>query len=76
MHVKICGVTRPDDARFAAEAGEPDKEGERKLRARGLDLVADNAWNEGAVLGPRVEAWRGIDLVVFFEKGVIVPDRA
>jgi len=27
---------------FAAEAGEPDAEGERKLRARGLDLVVAN----------------------------------
>ncbi len=27
-----------------------------------LDLVADNAWNEGAVLGPETAEWRGIDL--------------
>jgi 2-keto-4-pentenoate hydratase len=27
-----------------------------------LGLVADNAWNEGAVLGAPVQDWRGIDL--------------
>ena len=27
-----------------------------------LDLIADNAWNEGAVLGAPVKDWRGIDL--------------
>lgn len=32
------------------------------LAARGLELIADNAWNEGAVLGARVQDWRGIDL--------------
>jgi len=32
------------------------------LAARGFDMVADNAWNEGAVLGPRVRDWRSIDL--------------
>ncbi len=34
------------------------------LAARGLDLIADNAWNEGAVLGARIEDWRRIDLAV------------
>ncbi|MSQ55298.1 MAG: hypothetical protein EXR31_08030 [Betaproteobacteria bacterium] len=32
------------------------------LAARGLDLIADNAWNEGVVLGARIQDWRGIDL--------------
>lgn len=32
------------------------------LPARGLELAADNAWNEGAVLGAPVEDWRTIDL--------------
>lgn len=32
------------------------------LAARGLELAADNAWNEGAVLGAPVEDWRRIDL--------------
>jgi 2-keto-4-pentenoate hydratase len=27
-----------------------------------LDLICDNAWNEGAVLGYPVEAWREVDL--------------
>jgi 2-keto-4-pentenoate hydratase len=27
-----------------------------------LHLICDNAWNEGAVLGKPVEAWRGLDL--------------
>ncbi len=32
------------------------------LSSNVLGLVADNAWNEGAVLGTPVEDWRGIDL--------------
>jgi 2-keto-4-pentenoate hydratase len=32
------------------------------LRASPLDLIADNAWNEGAVLGHPVKDWRAIDL--------------
>jgi 2-keto-4-pentenoate hydratase len=32
------------------------------LASRGLELAADNAWNEGAVLGAPVRAWRDIDL--------------
>lgn len=27
-----------------------------------LDLICDNAWNEGAVLGAPVKEWRGVDL--------------
>jgi 2-keto-4-pentenoate hydratase len=32
------------------------------LPAHGLNMIADNAWNEGAVLGERVTDWRHIDL--------------
>ncbi|HET9736419.1 MAG TPA: fumarylacetoacetate hydrolase family protein [Burkholderiales bacterium] len=32
------------------------------LGSRGLELAADNAWNEGAVLGQPVEDWHAIDL--------------
>lgn len=32
------------------------------LASRGLELAADNAWNEGAVLGQPVEDWRAVDL--------------
>ena len=32
------------------------------LPARGLELAADNAWNEGAVLGAPVAGWRALDL--------------
>lgn len=32
------------------------------LPANGLMLVADNAWNEGAVLGPPIADWRHLDL--------------
>lgn len=32
------------------------------LAARALELAADNAWNEGAVLGAPVADWRGLDL--------------
>lgn len=32
------------------------------LNAHGLQLVADNAWNEGAVLGERRTDWRSLDL--------------
>jgi 2-keto-4-pentenoate hydratase len=38
------------DADYAALAGHP------------LALVADNAWNEGAVLGAPVRDWKDIDL--------------
>jgi len=32
------------------------------LSARALELAADNAWNEGAVLGAPVAGWRSLDL--------------
>lgn len=34
----------------------------KQLALHPLDLVADNSWNEGAVLGAPVKDWRGIDL--------------
>ncbi|MGH8705523.1 MAG: 2-keto-4-pentenoate hydratase [Burkholderiales bacterium] len=33
-----------------------------KLKANALMLIADNAWNEGAVLGTPVRDWKSIDL--------------
>jgi len=33
-----------------------------KLKDNALMLIADNAWNEGAVLGDPVRDWKGIDL--------------
>jgi len=33
-----------------------------KLARHPLELIADNAWNEGAVLGAPVKDWKGIDL--------------
>jgi 2-keto-4-pentenoate hydratase len=32
------------------------------LASRGLELAADNAWNEGAVIGKPLEDWRAVDL--------------
>jgi 2-keto-4-pentenoate hydratase len=34
----------------------------KQLAQHPLDLVADNSWNEGAVLGDPVKDWRAIDL--------------
>src|SRR6185503_19173784 len=33
-----------------------------ELSRHPLDLICDNAWNEGAVLGYPIEAWRAVDL--------------
>lgn len=33
-----------------------------QLSKHPFELIADNGWNEGAVLGTRVENWKGIDL--------------
>jgi 2-keto-4-pentenoate hydratase len=33
-----------------------------QLARHPLELIADNGWNEGAVLGVPVESWRGLDL--------------
>ncbi len=33
-----------------------------QLPGNALMLIADNAWNEGAVLGSPVRDWRGLDL--------------
>lgn len=40
-----------DYARFGADGGAPAR-----------SLAADNAWNDGAVIGPWVADWRGLDL--------------
>jgi len=32
------------------------------LRRRPLELIADNAWNEGVVLGAAAKGWQGVDL--------------
>lgn len=32
------------------------------LKGNALSLIADNAWNEGAVLGKPVRSWKGMDL--------------
>ena len=34
----------------------------KALCAHPLDLIADNAWNEGAILGPPLANWRNLDL--------------
>ena len=34
----------------------------RELAKHPLELIADNAWNEGAVLGAPLEDWRALDL--------------
>jgi len=43
-----------------------------KLHGHPLMLVADNAWNEGAVLGEPVQAWQEIDLAAL--TGVVSVD--
>ena len=35
-----------------------------QLRKRPLELIADNAWNEGAVLGAPAKNWKSVDLAV------------
>ena len=44
------------------------------LWAHGLQLIADNAWNEGAVLGERRTDWRSLDLGA--ARGVVRVDGA
>jgi 2-keto-4-pentenoate hydratase len=40
-----------------------DRDADYKVLPRHpLELIADNCWNEGAVLGTPVSDWRGIDL--------------
>jgi 2-keto-4-pentenoate hydratase len=34
----------------------------KELAKHPLELIADNCWNEGAVLGTPIEDWKGIDL--------------
>lgn len=42
------------------------------LNRHGLQLVADNAWNEGAVLGQRRTDWQALDLAAL--RGVVTID--
>jgi 2-keto-4-pentenoate hydratase len=46
------------------------------LASRALELTADNAWNEGAVLGAPVADWRSLDLAALegtaYVNGVVV----
>jgi 2-keto-4-pentenoate hydratase len=42
------------------------------LNLHGLQLVADNAWNEGAVLGQRRSDWQTLDLAAL--NGVVTLD--
>jgi 2-oxo-3-hexenedioate decarboxylase/2-keto-4-pentenoate hydratase len=42
------------------------------LSAHPLMLIADNAWNEGAVLGEPVQDWRGTDLAAL--RGTVFAD--
>jgi 2-keto-4-pentenoate hydratase len=48
--------------RPAFELADDRRADYRTLNRHGLQLVADNAWNEGAVLGARREDWRRLDL--------------
>ncbi|MDW8468870.1 MAG: fumarylacetoacetate hydrolase family protein [Burkholderiales bacterium] len=45
-----------------------------QLRAHALTLVADNAWNEGVVLGEPLRDWRSVDLAAL--RGVALIDGA
>ncbi|MEZ5650959.1 MAG: hypothetical protein R3E87_10470 [Burkholderiaceae bacterium] len=63
-------VTRDDVAacvravRPAFEIADDRRADYARLPTQGLQLVADNAWNEGAVLGERRTDWRPLDLGV------------
>ena len=46
----------------AIEVADDRKADYPALARHPLELIADNAWNEGAVLGQPVERWREIDL--------------
>ena len=46
----------------ALELADDRKADYATLSARALELAADNAWNEGAVLGTPVAGWRSVDL--------------
>ena len=54
---KAVGAAMP-----AFELADDRKADYTKLKDHPLMLVADNAWNAGAVLGEPVRDWRGIDL--------------
>src|SRR5918999_2459529 len=42
-----------------------------ELRKHPFELIADNCWNEGAVLGTPVTDWRGLDLAAVRGRGTI-----
>ena len=43
-------------------ATDPRERGPAQLAQHPLELIADNSWNEGAVLGAPVREWQAIDL--------------
>jgi 2-keto-4-pentenoate hydratase len=56
-------VARSVGAVMAALELADDRNADYKMLARHpLDLIADNCWNEGAVLGAPVKDWKAIDL--------------
>jgi 2-keto-4-pentenoate hydratase len=56
-------IVRAVDAVIPALELADDRNADYKELARHpLELIADNCWNEGAVLGAPVEDWRGINL--------------
>jgi len=46
----------------ALELADDSNADYRELARHPLELIADNAWNEGAVLGVPLESWRALDL--------------
>jgi 2-keto-4-pentenoate hydratase len=57
------GVARAVGAAMPALELADDREADyRQLRSQALVLIADNAWNEGVVLGSPVGEWQKIDL--------------
>jgi len=77
----IRGTYAPDAVAAAVAAVRPaleladDRSADyATLSAHGLQLVADNAWNEGAVLGQRRDDWRALDLAAL--RGVASIDGA
>lgn len=54
---KAVGAVMP-----ALELADDRNADYRELRKHPFELIADNAWNEGAVLGYPVTEWQGLDL--------------
>lgn len=46
-----------------------------ELRKHPFELIADNTWNEGAVLGYPIKQWQGLDLAAIQGVGVINGQR-